>query len=317
MSLERRQLLKLVSTVTFAHSLPRVANALDYPTRPVRIVCGFPPVHARLIGQWLSERLGQQFIVESRTGAGGSIGTESVVRAAPDGYTLLLATSSDSWNVNLYDNPNSIREITPVAGLTRFGGALVVHPSFPATTVSGLIAAAKANPGKISIASAGIGSAAHVWWEHFKSMTGADMLHVPYRGEGPAITDLLGGQVQAMLPSLPPAIEHIKAGKLLALAVTSAARSNVLPNVPTVAESVAGYEGSAWVGLGVPKRTPAEIINRLNEQINLGLADPRIRARIDELGEEAFPGTPAEFGAFISEFTEKWGKVIRTANIKL
>jgi tripartite-type tricarboxylate transporter receptor subunit TctC len=322
MKLSRRGYLKLAGAAAAFPALPKLALALDYPLRPVRIVCGFPPggvndLHGRLIGQWLSERLGQQFVVENRTGAGGSIGAEAVVRAPPDGYTLLLASASDSWNVNLYDNPNSIREIMPVASVARFVGALVVHPSFPAKTVPELISSAKANPGKISMASAGIGSASHIWWELFKSLTHVDMLHVPYRGEGPAITDLLGGQVQVMLPSLAPSIEQIRAGKLRALAVTARTRVEVLPDIPTIGEFVPSYEGNAWVGVGAPKNTPAQIINKLNEEINLGLADAKIKARLDELGETAFSGKPVDFGIFITEFTEKWGKVIRSANIKL
>jgi tripartite-type tricarboxylate transporter receptor subunit TctC len=322
MRFPRREFLKLILATAGMPVLPRLATALDYPTRPVRIICGFPPggvndLHARLMGQWLSERLGQQFVIENRTGAGGSIAAEAVVRSPADGYTLLLASASDSWNVNLYDNPNSIREIAPVSGISRFAGTLLVNPSFPARTVNELIAAAKANPGKISMASAGIGSAAHIWWELFKNLTGVDMLHVPYRGEGPALTDLIGGQVQVMIPSLPPSIEHIRAGKLRPLAVTAAKPVDALPGIPTIGESVPGYEGNAWVGVGAPKNTPAEIVIKLNQEINLGLIDKRISDRFAELGEDAFPGTPAEFGAFISDFTGKWGKVIRMANIKL
>jgi tripartite-type tricarboxylate transporter receptor subunit TctC len=322
MQIPRRRFLNLVASAITFTALPRFAAALDYPARPVRIICGFPPggvndLHARLIGQWLSERLGQQFVIENRTGAGGSIAAEAVVRSPPDGYTLLLASASDAWNVNLYDNPNSIRQLAPVGGITRFAGTLVVNPAFPARTVNELIAAAKANPGKISMASAGVGSAAHIWWELFKNLTGVDMLHVPYRGEGPALTDLIGGQVQVMIPSLPPSIEQIRGGKLRPLGVTAAQPLDALPGVPTIGEFVSGYEGNAWVGVCAPKGTPTEIINKLNQEINLGLTDKRITDRIAELGENAFPGTPAEFGAFITDFTEKWGKVIRIADIKL
>jgi tripartite-type tricarboxylate transporter receptor subunit TctC len=322
MRFSRRNFLQVVASASTLPALPRLASALDYPTRPVRIICGFPPggvndLHARLMGQWLSERMGQQFVIENRTGAGGSIAAEAVVRSPADGYTLLLASASDAWNVNLYDNPNSIREIAPVSGISRFAGTLLVNPSFPARSVNELIAAAKANPGKISMASAGVGSAAHIWWELFKNMTGVDMLHVPYRGEGPAITDLIGGQVQVMIPSLPPSIEHIRAGKLRPLGVTAAKPLDALPGVPTIGEFVPGYEGNAWVGVGAAKDTPTEIVNKLNQEINAGLTEKRISDRFVELGENAFPGSPAEFAAFIADFTDRWGKVIRTANIKL
>jgi tripartite-type tricarboxylate transporter receptor subunit TctC len=322
LKLQRRQFLHLATGASALPALSRIAWAQAFPSRPVRIVCGFPPggvndLHARLISQWLSERLNAQFVVENRTGAGGSIATESVVRAPPDGYTLLLASASDSWNVSLYDNPNSIREISPVASISHFPGILVVRPDFSARTVQELAASAKANPGRISIASGGIGSASHIWWELFKSMTGVIMQHIPYRGEGPAITDLLGGQVDVMIPSTPPSIEHVRAGKLRALAVTAATRVEALPDIPTMSEYVGKYEGSAWVGIGAPKGTPAEIVNRLNREINAGLAEPRIKTRLGELGATVFAGTPADFSAFISEFTDKWGKVIRTANIKL
>ena len=273
---------------------------------------------ARLIGQWLSERLGQPFIIENRPGAGSNIATEAVVRAPPDGYTLLLVGPPNAINATLYDklNFNFIRDIAPVASIVRVPNVMVVNPSVPAKTVPEFIAYAKANPGKINMASAGIGSSAHVAGELFKMMTGVDMVHVPYRGAAPALTDLLGGQVQVCSPRMPASIEYIKAGKLRALAVTTATRSEALPDVPTVGEFVPGYEASSWYGVGAPKNTPAEIVDKLNKEINAALADPKIKARLADLGGTALAGSPADFGKLIADETEKWGKVIRAANIK-
>jgi tripartite-type tricarboxylate transporter receptor subunit TctC len=273
---------------------------------------------ARLFGQWLSQHLGQQFIIENRAGAGGNIATEAVVRAPPDGYTLLQFTSTNCWNVALYDKLNFdiLRDIAPVASTHTGFGVLVVHPSFPAKTLPEFIAYAKTNPGKINMASGGAGSAQHVYGELFKAMAGVNMQHVPYRGGGPALTDLLAGQVPVMFDTLATSIEHIRAGKLLALAVTSATRSNVLPNVPAVAEVVPGYEASGWQGIGAPRSTPVEVIDKLHKAVNAGLADPAIQARIADWGYTVFATSPAEFADFVPTYTKKWAKVIRAANIK-
>src|SRR5262245_50908291 len=299
------------------------AWAQAYPTRPVRIIVGFPAgggadIVARLIGQWLSERLGQQFISDNRPGAGTNIGTEAVVRSAPDGYTLLLATSPNAINASLYDklNFNFIRDIAPVAGIMVVPNIIVVHPSVPAKTVSELIAYAKANPGKINIASGPIGAPSHVAAELFKMMARTDMLLVPYRGPAPALTDLLAGQVQVMFPTMPASIEYIRAGKLRALAVTTATRSDALPDIPTVAEFVPGYEASTWYGVGAPKATPAEIVDKLNKEVNAALADPKNKTRLTDVGGDVLALSPADFGRLIADETEKWGKVIRAANIK-
>ena len=273
---------------------------------------------ARLMAQWLSERLGQSVVVESRPGGGTNIATEAVVRATPDGYTLLLVGTAQAINATLYDKLNFhfIRDITPVAGIIRTALVLVVHPSFPAKTVSEFIAYAKASPGKISMASAGIGSGPHVAGELFKMMAGVNMVHVPYRGGGPALTDLLGGQVQVYFPTTVSSIGYIRAGRLRALAVTTATRSDALPDTPTVGEFLPGYDASFWYGIGVPKNTPAEIVDKLNEAINAGLADPTIKARLADLGGVPMPMSPADFGKLIADETEKWAKVIRAANIK-
>ena len=323
MNIPRRSFLHLAAGVAVLPVASRVARAQAYPSRPVRIICGFPPggstdIYARLIGKWLSQRLARQFIVESRPGAGGSIATESVVRAAPDGYTLLLDGSNDAWNTTIYDNLkfDFARDIAPIGSINTGMGVLVVHPSFPGRSVPELIAAAKANPGKITVASAGIGSAPHLYWELFRSRSGADMVHVPYRGGGPAYIDLLGGQVQVFFPNLAGAIEHIKAGKLRPLGVTGAMRTPILPDVPTIGEFLPSYEASGWQGLGAPKNTPRDIIERLNKEINAALADAKIRERIAELGDAPFPTSPIEFGEFIIEYTDKWGRVIRAANVK-
>jgi tripartite-type tricarboxylate transporter receptor subunit TctC len=289
----------------------------------VRIVVGFPPgggadITARLFGQWLSERLGQPFIIENRPGAGSNTATEAVVRAPADGYTLLVVGTFNAFNATLYDklNFNFIRDIAPVASIDRAPLMMVVNPSVPAKTVPEFIAFATANPGKISMASAGNGTTPHVAGELFKMMAGIDMVHVPYRGNGPAITDLLGGQVQVLFAGAPESIEHIRAGRLRPLAVTDTTRLEALPDIPTVGEFVAGYEASAWLGLGAPKNTPTEFIEKLNNAINAGLADPKIKARLAEMGGILLAGSPADFGKFIAEETDKWGKVIRALNIK-
>jgi tripartite-type tricarboxylate transporter receptor subunit TctC len=319
----RRQFLHLAAGAAALPAVSRVARAQTYPSRPVRIIIGFAPaggtdIMARLIGQWLSERLGQQFVIENRPGAASNIGTEIVVNAPPDGYTLLLATFVNAVNATLYDklNFNFIRDIAPVAGIARDTFAIEVHPSVPAKTVPEFIAYAKANPGTINMATAGVGSGNHIAGELFKMMTGVNLLHVPYRGAGPALVDLLGGQVQVMFANISSSIEYVRAGKLRALAVTIATRSPVLPDLPPIAEFVPGYEFSFWTGVGAPKNTPAEIVAKLNKEINAGLADPKIKARLADVGGTVLAGSPAEFGKLIAEETEKWGKVIRTANIK-
>ena len=319
----RRQFLHLAAGAAALPAVSRFAWAQAYPTRPVRIVVGFPPggsndIHARLIAQWLSERLGQQFIVENRGGAGGSLATETVVRSAPDGYTLLLSSATDSWNAALYPNLkfDFIRDIAPVASIAIGMGVLVANPSFPARSVPELIAAARSNPGKITVASAGVGSAPHLFWELFRSLTKVDMLHVPYRGGGPAVTDLLAGQVQLYFSTMAASIEYIRADKLRALAVTAATRWEGLPNIPTVAEFVPNYDATAWWGIGAPKNTPVEIIQKLNTEINAGLADPKLKERFADLGSTVFVNSPAGFGKFTVDFTEKWGDVIRAANVK-
>jgi tripartite-type tricarboxylate transporter receptor subunit TctC len=324
MKLPRRQFLHLAAGAAALPAVSHVAWAQPYPTRPVRLVVGFPPggvadLYARLIGQWLPERLGQAFIIENRAGAGGNLAAEAVVKAPPDGYTLLMVGANNAWNATLYDNLNFnfIRDIAPIGSIYRAPAVLVVHPSFPTKSVPELIAYAKANPGKINMASGGVGSAQHVYGELFKMMSGVDMLHVPYRGGGPALADLLAGQVPVMFDTLATSIEHIRAGKLRALAVTSATRSEVLPDVPTVGDFVPGYEGTGWQGLGAPRNTSAEIIDKLNKQINAGLADPRMKARIADLGGTVFAGSPADFGTFIAAYTDKWAKVIKFAGAKV
>jgi tripartite-type tricarboxylate transporter receptor subunit TctC len=320
----RRQFLHLAAGATALQALPHIARAQAYPTRPVRIVVGFPPggsndIHARLIAQWLSDRLGQQFIVDNRPGAGGNIATESVVRAAPDGYTLLEASSADAWNSILYSKLkfNFTRDLAHVATISRGIGVVTVNPTFPPRSIPDLIAYAKANPGKATVASAGIGSAPHIYWELFRTMTGVDILHVPYRGGAQAITDMFAGQVQVMFNTLGTSIEYIRSGRLRALAITDTKRSQALPEVPPLSDFVPGYEASGWQGICAPKDTPAEIIEMLNKEINAGLGDPKIQARIADLGGTTFIASPAEFGKFIIEFTERWGKVIRSANIKV
>ena len=323
MKLPRRQFLHLAAGVAVLPAVSRIARAQAYPTRPVRIIVGFAAggpadIVARLIAQWLSERLGQPFVIENRTGAASNIGTEAVVRAAPDGYTLLTCVTVNAVNATLYDklNFNFIRDIAPVASIARDPFAIEVHPSVPVKTVPEFIAYAKANPGKIRMASNGNGTTAHVAGELFKLMTGVDMVHVPYRGPEPALTDLLAGKVQVRFGIPLESIEYIRAGKLPVLAVTTAARSGVLPDTPTVGEFVPGYEASAFFGIGAPQSTPAEIVEKLNREINAALSDPKIRARLAEMGGTVLAGTPADFSKLIADETEKWGKVIRAANIK-
>jgi tripartite-type tricarboxylate transporter receptor subunit TctC len=321
MTLPRRRFLQLA-----AATLPAVSHsawAQAWPSRPLRLVVGFPAggttdIAARLIGQWLSDRLGQPVVIENRPGAGANLAAETVVRAPPDGYTLLAATSSNVINTTFYEKLsfNFVRDVAMVAGVTRSPLVLEVHPSLPVKSVPELIAHAKANPGKIALASFGTGTTSHVAGELFKMTAGVDLFHVPYRGSAPLVTDLLSGLVQAAFDNLPASIEHIRAGKLRALAVGTAERSQALPDVPTVAEFLPGFEASAWVAVAAPKATPAEIVERLNREINAGLADPRIKARLAELGGTVFVGTPADFDRLVAEQTEKWGKVIRAANIK-
>jgi tripartite-type tricarboxylate transporter receptor subunit TctC len=323
MRLSRRRFLHLAAGAAVLPAVSRGATAQAYPSRPVRIVCGYPPggvvdIYARQIAQWLSERLGQPFIVESKPGAGGTIAAETVVRAAPDGHTLLLATSADAWNTTLYDNLkfSFARDVAAVAALSRGPGVLVVHPALPPTSVPELIAYAKSNPGKVTVGSAGIGSAPHMYWELFRSVTGVDMLHVPYRGGGPALADLLGGQVQAYFGTSAATIEYVRTGRLRALAVTTATRAAALPDVPAMAEFLPSYEASIYVGIVAPRNTPADIVGRLNQDINRALVDPKLQQRIAALGDTPLSLSVADFGKLIADETEKWSKVIRAANIK-
>jgi tripartite-type tricarboxylate transporter receptor subunit TctC len=323
MKLPRRQFLHLAAGAAALPVVSRNASAQAYPVRQVRVSVGFPPggavdVVARLIGQTLAERLGQPFIIENRPGAGGNIGTEAVIRAPADGYTLLLVGAFNAINATLYDKLNFVflRDITPIASIERQHLVMLLHPSEPSKTVPAFIAYAEANPGRINMASAGNGAPSHVAGELFKVMTGVKMIHVPYRGDSLAITDLLGGQVQLYFGSLPGSIEHIRAGRLRALAVTSATRSEVLPDIPTVAEFVPGYEVNSWYGIGAPKNTPTEIVTKLNNEINAALTSPVLKARIADHGGTVLGGSPTEFGKLIADQTEKWAKVIRAANIK-
>ncbi len=323
MKLARRKFLHLAAGAFALPTLSRIARAETYPARSIRLIIGYPPggsadMTARLTAQWLSERLGQSVVIESRPGAGTNIATEAVVHAPPDGYTLLLVAPANAINASLYDrmNHNFIRDIEPVAGLIRFPNAVVVTPSLPVKTIPELIAYAKANPGKLNMASSGNGSTIHVSGELFKMMTGINMVHVPYRGGAPAITDLIAGQVHVMFDNVPTSAPHIKAGKLRGLAVTSMEPSEVLPELPTVAEFVPGYEASAWYGVGVPKGTPPEIIARLNKEINASLADPKLRARFAEQGASLLPGSVEDFRKLIADETEKWAKVVKFAGAK-
>jgi tripartite-type tricarboxylate transporter receptor subunit TctC len=323
MRLPRRQFLRLAATAISLPAVSRIARAQTYPTRPVRLVVGFPPgqtadITARVMGQWLSERLGQPFVIDNRPGASGTIATEAVVRAPADGYTLLYVTASNYINATLYEklNYDFIRDIGPVSSTARSPLVMAVNPLLPVKTVPEFIAYAKANPGKLNMASAGNGNSTHMAGELFKMMTGISLVHVPYRGSPPALTDLLGGQVQVMFDLMASSIEPIRAGTLRALAVTTAARLEVLPDIPTVGEFVPGYEASAMGGVGVPKGTPTEIIDKLNKEINACLSDPKVKARFAELGQMTGGGSPADYGKLIAEETEKWGKVVKSAGIK-
>ena len=323
MKLPRRQFLHLAASAAALPVVARIAKAQTYPTRPLRMIIGYPPggsadITARLTGQWLSERLGQPVVIESRPGAATNLATEAVVRAPPDGYTLLLVAPANAINATLYDklNFNFLHDIAPVAGIIRFPNVVVVNPSLPIKTIPELIAYAKANPGRLNMASSGNGSTIHMSGELFKMMTGVNMVHVPYRGGAPALTDLMAGQVQVMFDNVPTSAEHIKAGKLRGLAVTSTARSEVLPDLPTVADFLPGYEASAWYGLGVPKNTPDEIIDKVNKAMNAILADPKSQARFAALGASLLPGSPADFGRLLADETEKWGKVVKFAGAK-
>ena len=322
MKLPRRKFLHLAAGAAVLPTVSRIANAQAYPSRPVHLIVGFAAggamdINARLMGQWLSERLGQQFVIENRTGAGSNIATEAVVRASPDGYTLLTCGTANAVNASLYERLdfNFIRDIAPVAGLVRLPLALIVNPSVPTKTAAEFIAYAKTNPGKLNFASAGIGTSEHLAGELFKLMTGVDMIHVPFRGGAPAMTALLGGQVQAYFVVASTALSGIKAG-MRPLAVTTATRWAALPDVPTLGETVPGYEVSVWYGVGAPENTPREIIEKLNKEINAGLADPKMKAQLSDLGGTPFAGSPGDFEKFIADETETWGKVVRAANLK-
>jgi tripartite-type tricarboxylate transporter receptor subunit TctC len=325
MSLPRRLFLHLAAGAAALPAISRVARAQAYPTRPVRLIVGFGPggaadIVARLIGQWLSERLGRPFVIEDRPGAASNLAPEAVVNSPPDGYTLLMISTPQAINATLYEHLNFkfVRDIAPIASIWRGGPAVMeVSPSFPAKTVPEFIAYAKANAGRINMASAGIGSINHIYGELFKLMAGVDMVHVPYRGTGPALTDLMGGQVQVIFDSLASSIAYINTGKLRPLAITSASRMALLPDIPTVAEFVPGYEATDWLGIGAPRNTPPEIVDKLNKQINAGLADPTIKARIADLGYTPFASSSADFGKLVADDAEKWGSVIRAANIKV
>lgn len=323
MKLPRRKFLDLAAGAVALPVVARVARAQAYPIRPVRlIVCfaagGPSDITARLIGQWLSERLGQSFIIENRPGAGGNIATEMVVRARPDGYTLLEATSTNAWNVALYRNLSFdfIRDLAPVAGVCRYAGVMVVNPSVPAETVPEFIVYAKANPGKINMGSGGAGTPSHLYGELFKKMTGVELVHVPYRGGGPAVIDLLSGQVQVFFGTVSVSIDHIRSGRLRALGVTTGTRMDVLPDVPPMSDFVPGYEANGWEGIVAPKDIPPEIIDTLNKEINAALVDANFKSRLANLGVEPFANSPVEFSNFIVDYTEKWGKVIQAAGIK-
>jgi tripartite-type tricarboxylate transporter receptor subunit TctC len=323
MKLQRRHFLGLAASAATLPAVSRVGWAQAYPSRPVRIIVpvaagGGIDITARLIGQWLSERLGQQFIIEDRPVGGATIGTEMAVRAPPDGYTLLLASLANAVNATLYEklNYNFVRDIAPVAGIMGVSNVVEVHPSVSAKTLPEFIAYAKANPGKINMGSAGNGSSSHMAGELFKMMAGVNLVHVPYRGQGLAMNDLLGGQVQVLFATTPGTTEYVRIGKLHALAVTTSARAEALPEVPTVADFVPGYESSQWYGVSAPKNTPVEIVEKLNKEINAALADPRMKARFADLGGTVLPGSPADFGKLIADEAEKWGKVVKFAGIK-
>jgi tripartite-type tricarboxylate transporter receptor subunit TctC len=324
MNVARRRLLRLAAGATALPACARFARAQAYPARPVRIIAGAPPggtldIVARLAGQWLSERLGQPFVIENRPGgAGNNVATEAVMRAPPDGYTLLIVAITNVINTTLFEklNRNFLRDIAPVVGIVRVPLVMEVGLAVPARTVPEFIAYAKANPGKITMGSPGIGTSPHVAGELFKLMTGTDLVHVPYRGSPPALTDMMGGQIQVMFDLMPSSIALIRAGKLRALAVTTATRSDALPDIPTVGEFVKGFEASTWQGIGAPEGTPSDVIDRLNREMNAGFADPRMKARIAEIGAAPFPGSAAAFGEFMADETEKWAKVVKAAGIK-
>jgi tripartite-type tricarboxylate transporter receptor subunit TctC len=324
MKLSRRQFLPLAASAVALPAFSKIAKAEGYPTRPVRFIVGYPPggaadITARLMGQWLSDRLGQPFIIENRPGGGTNIATEAVVRADPDGYSLLLIAPANAVNASLYDklNFNFLRDIEPVAGIIRFPNVVVVNPQLPVKSIPELIAYAKANPGKLNMASSGNGSTIHMSGELFKMLTGINMVHVPYRGGAPALTDLMGGQVQVMFDNIPTSIEHVRSGSLRGLAVTSTVRSEQLPDLPVVADFLPGYEASAWYGIGAPKNTPAEIKDKLNKEVNEILKDPKAKAKLTELGAFLLPGSSADFGKLLSDETEKWGKVVKFAGAKV
>jgi tripartite-type tricarboxylate transporter receptor subunit TctC len=319
----RRQFLHLAAGAAALPAVARVARGQSYPSRPVHWIVGYTPgggndIFARLMGQWLQERLGQPFIIENRPGAGSNIATEAVVNARPDGYAILLANFANASNASLYANLkfNFIRDIAPIAGIVRVPNIMLVNQSLPVKTIPEFIAYAKANPGKISMASAGIGSTGHLAGELMKMMAGIDFVHVPYRGNAPAITDLLSGQVQILFASLPSSIEYVRAGKARGLAVTTAMRAAAAPDLPAIAEFVAGYEVSSWYGIGAPRNTPSDVIDTLNKAVNVGLADPRLKKQLDDQGGIEMAGTPADFGRLIADETEKWAKVIKFAGIK-
>jgi tripartite-type tricarboxylate transporter receptor subunit TctC len=321
-NLPRRRFLHLSAGAAVLPAVSRIARAQTYPSRPIHLVVPYPPggtdIIARLMGQWLSERLGQPFIIENRPGGNSNIATEAVVRAPPDGYTLLVVDSAPAINATYYSKLtfDFIRDIAPVASIVSQPGIMEVNPSVPAKTVPEFIAYAKANPGKLNMASGGIGNISHVSGELFKMMTGVNMVHVPYRGTAPAVSDLLGGQVQVCFAGIISSVEYIRAGHLRALAVTTSSRSEALPDIPSLSEFVPGYEAADWKGMVAPKNTPPEIIDKLNKEINAGLADPKLRVRFAELGSPVFPGSPADFGQFIAQDTEKWAKVVKFAGIK-
>jgi tripartite-type tricarboxylate transporter receptor subunit TctC len=324
MLLGRRNFLRLAGTTALAPAFSRIAGAQDYPTRPLRLIVGFPPgggtdVAARLVGQWLSERLGQPVVIENRPGAGSNIATEAAVHAVADGYTLLLVSTAHAINATLYErlNYNFLRDIAPVAGFMRVPNVMEINPALSAKSVPEFIAYARGNPGNVNMASGGNGTSQHLSGELFKMMTGLNIVHVPYRGSAPALTDLVGGRVQVMFGDMPPSIELIKAGKLRALAVTTVTRSEALPELPSVGDFVPGYESSAWYGLGAPKSTPVEIVEKLGKEINAALADPKMKARITALGGTVLDGSPSEFGSLIADETKKWAKVVKFAGAKV
>jgi tripartite-type tricarboxylate transporter receptor subunit TctC len=324
MKFPRRQFLQLAAGGALLPAVSTIAKAQAYPSRPVRLIIGYTPggsadLTARLMGQWLSERLGQPFVIENRPGGGTNIATEAVVRAAPDGYTLLLAAPANAVNATLYDklNFNFLRDVEPVAGIIRFPNVVVVNPQVPVKTIPELIAYAKANPGKLNMASSGNGSTIHMSGELFKMLTGINMVHVPYRGGAPALTDMISGQVQVMFDNIPTCAEHVKSGKLRGLAVTSTTRSEVLPDLPTVSDFLPGYEASAWYGIVAPKNTPAEMIETLNKATNAVLADPAAKTRFAELGAILLPGSAADFGKLLADETEKWGKVVKFSGARV